>query len=718
MYKIIHLLCYFILFALNTYAQQRISTPGNHLEKKLHHRTCGSGIMDAEYEKWLQPLIKLQEQKNIQEAAIVYNIPVVFHVIHNGAPVGTGLNISDTQIISQIDVLNEDFKKLNADTASIPGVFTSVAANCEINFCLAQTNPMGGLTNGIDRINYNIFGTTIPPFQKTYIDGTIKPNSIWNPNNYLNIWVVPDYFDGLGSILGHATFPPGSGLSGVIAPFGTATTDGVVIWYKACGRVGNVSAPYHKGRTASHEIGHWLGLRHIWGDSNCGDDFCNDTPTQLAPNLGCVSFPHVTCGNGPNGDMFMNYMDYGNDICLYLFTTDQKARMQTVMSNAPMRVAISQSTTCNVHVPAAPIANFSANLTTISAGGSVNFTDLSTNFPTGWTWTFTGGNPASSTAQHPVNIVYANPGTYTVSLVSTNALGSDTEIKTGYITVNPASATSCDTISNYNLTNHTPTFFTVINGWGYVSGHNSFTDASKADKYTIVGTNQTIDGAYFSFGVGSSSGTGKTATVTVWDDNGLAGKPNTVIGTALLTYDTIAANALNNTLTWVDFVPNIPVSGDVYVGIQFTYFAGDTLAIIHCDDAEIATGTAWEQWSDNTWHPYNEVSVTWEIEVAHLIIPVICPLVGVQENNVGFKMNLFPNPTNSNLNLVIPRQASSGKLQVTILNTIGAKVYSEKLSYAQNGIYKVDVSSLNQGIYFLEVKTDYGRQIEKFQISK
>ncbi|MBK7964423.1 MAG: PKD domain-containing protein [Bacteroidetes bacterium] len=717
MNKAIKLMGCLILLALQIQAQSRVTTSRNHLEKKITHRTCGSGVMDIEYEKWLQPLIKLQEQNRNKGAAVVYNIPVVFHVIHGGSAVGVGLNISDAQINSQIAVLNEDFKKLNADTSTIPGVFTGVAANCEINFCLAQTNPQGGATNGINRVHYNTFGGTTPPFQKSYIDATIKPNTIWNTNNYLNIWVVPDYKDGVNDILGHATFPAGSGLSGLTAPFGTTTTDGVVVWYRSCGRIGNVQIPYHKGRTATHEIGHWLGLRHIWGDNTCGNDFCGDTPTQQSANFGCPSFPHVTCSNGPNGDMFMNFMDYGDDLCLKMFTTDQKSRIQTVMSNSPMRVALSQSTVCNPPTAAAPVADFSANTTTIAAGGSINFTDLSTNIPTGWAWTFTGGNPSISSSQNPTNIVYATPGTYDVSLVATNGTGSDTETKLGYITVNPTGTLACDTITNFDLLLHTPSILGSL-GWGYVTGHNDYLDIAKADKYTIIGTNQTIDGAYFAFGIGSSSGTGQTATVTVWDNDGAAGVPNTVLGTATVTYDSIAAGAAAGSLTWVDFVPNIAVNGDVYVGIQFIYNPGDTLAIVHCDDGEIVSGTGWEKWANNTWHPYSEPNTGWDIEVAQLILPVICPFVGVQENSPSFKMNLFPNPANTNLNVVIPKQMSNGNIHVRVLTTLGANVLSDKLNFVQNGIYKIDISSLSSGFYFIEVLTDYGRQVEKFQVSK
>ena len=695
-------------------AQQRqIKSTKNSLAPQTH-RTCGSGVMNADYENWLQPLIQQQEQNANKGAAIVYNIPVVFHVIHNGSGVGSSYNISDLQIQSQLAVLNEDYRKLNADTVSIPTVFKPLAADIEINFCLAQTAPNGSATTGIDRINRNTMGWTAPPYQMTYIDGTMKPATIWNPSNYLNIWVVPDYSSGAFQILGHATFPASAGVSGLNAPFGSTTTDGVVIWYRSCGRVGNLDPTYDEGRTATHEIGHWLGLRHIWGDGTCATDYCNDTPTQSTANYGCTAFPHVTCTNGPNGDMFMNYMDYGDDPCLYMFTANQKTRIQTVMANSPFRVALAQSTTCNAPVAAAPVANFSASATTISAGGSVNFTDLSTNIPTGWTWTFAGGTPSSSSVSNPNNIVYSTAGTYTVTLVSSNGIGSDTETKVGYITVNPSGTISCDTITNFDLVNHSQLVVGSA-GWGYISGQNDYGDIAKADKYTIVGASKAIDGAYFVFGVGSSSATGQTTTVTVWDDNGTGGIPNTILGTATLSYDTIASHVTSGMSTWVDFVPNIPVSGNVYVGIQFGYTPNDTLAIVHCDNNEITLGTAWEKWSDNTWHPYSELNTGWGINVAHMMFPVVCPLVGISENLPSFNMQMFPNPANTSLNIVIPQQQSRSAVNIRILNTIGAEVSSSKLSYNLNGMYRVDVSYLSQGFYFLEVITDYGRRVEKFQ---
>jgi hypothetical protein len=309
-------------------------------------RTCGTMPPCEEFETWLAQKIAERNANPNQDPTAVYNIPTIVHVIHSGQSVGSGTNISQNQVNSQFDVLNEDFRKLNADFSTVcPSVFQSVAADCQINFCKALRDPQGNTLAepGIDRINASTKGWTTGSYTQSYVDGTIKPNSIWPPNQYLNIWVC-----NLGQgLLGYATFPSNSALSCLSAPFGSATTDGVVILYTAFGRVGNVQAPYNKGRSATHEIGHWLGLRHIWGDANCGSDCVADTPPQQTSNFGCPTFPQVTCNNGPNGDMFVNYMDYTDDPCMVMFTAGQKTRMQTCMANGTYRVPLSSSFVCS-----------------------------------------------------------------------------------------------------------------------------------------------------------------------------------------------------------------------------------------------------------------------------------------------------------------------------------------------------------------------------------
>lgn len=316
-------------------------------------RTCGTGILPQQFETWVESLQQSQsggpKGNSNNSTQSVFNIPVVVHVIHSGQSIGSGANISQAQVVDQINILNKDFGGTNSDTTLIPAVFKPLLGKGKINFCLAVVNPSNVVLAepGIDRINSVSKGWTSGPYSMSYCDATIKPQSIWDVNRYLNIWVC-----NLGSsLLGYATFPNPvtTGLGGLGPPYGTTTSDGVVCLNTAFGSVGSASPPYNKGRTATHEIGHWMGLRHIWGDSNCGNDFCNDTPTQSTNNFGCPGFPQVSCSNGPNGNMFMNYMDYVDDACMQMFTKDQVYRLQLIMANSPYRASLLTSTVCNLN---------------------------------------------------------------------------------------------------------------------------------------------------------------------------------------------------------------------------------------------------------------------------------------------------------------------------------------------------------------------------------
>jgi hypothetical protein len=258
---------------------------------------------------------------------IVVTIPVVVNVVWNTA----AENISDQQIQTQIDVLNADFRKLNADANLVPAVWQSIAADVEVNFCLASQDPSGAATNGIRRRQTTVTAFSTNDAVKFNAQGGLD---IWDRNKYLNLWVC----DISGGILGYAQFPGGA-----------ASTDGVVIDYQYFGTI-NASAPFNKGRTGTHEVGHWLNLRHIWGDDGTactGTDQVADTPNQADENYGCPAFPQVSCSNGPNGDMFMNYMDYTDDACMYMFTAGQKARAQALFGASGARVSLLSSPGCN-----------------------------------------------------------------------------------------------------------------------------------------------------------------------------------------------------------------------------------------------------------------------------------------------------------------------------------------------------------------------------------
>lgn len=241
----------------------------------------------------------------------ITTIPVVVHVLYKT----TAENISIAQIQSQIKALNLDYRAQNADKSKVPAVWANRVSDTRIQFALAAKDPKGQPTTGITRTKTTKSSFGANDAMKSSATGGVNA---WPTGKFLNIWVCTLG----GGLLGYAQFPGGP-----------AKTDGVVILNAAFGTTGTASAPFDKGRTATHEVGHWLNLRHIWGDTeDCtGSDFVADTPNAAGPNYGKPTFPTVTCENGPNGDMFMNYMDYVDDSAMFMFTTGQMARMHTAL---------------------------------------------------------------------------------------------------------------------------------------------------------------------------------------------------------------------------------------------------------------------------------------------------------------------------------------------------------------------------------------------------
>jgi len=258
-----------------------------------------------------------------QQAPSVILIPVVVHVLYKT----TAQNISDEQIKSQLDALNRDFRRTNADTVNTPDRFKSVAADVQVQFQLATADPKGRATTGIIRKYTNVNHWTTDDKIKFSSQGG---DDAWDSRYYLNLWTGD-----LMSLLGYSSLPGAS-----------PEKDGVVINYTAFGTI-NISGPYNMGRTATHEVGHWLGLKHIWGDSYCGDDLVDDTPVQGNYTTGCPSTFISTCNNGSLGDMYMNYMDFTNDACMNLFTEGQKQRMLALFKSGGPRNLLLSSTGLN-----------------------------------------------------------------------------------------------------------------------------------------------------------------------------------------------------------------------------------------------------------------------------------------------------------------------------------------------------------------------------------
>lgn len=505
-------------------------------------RTCATEDINAQIQAELKRTIPGYNPARVAAAkashtartgAVTYTLPVIVHVINNGEAIGTGANISQAQVQSQLDVLNEDYRNTNADGTLTPAVYQPRRGDMQVQFVNALRDPNGNTLAepGIDRVNRNTKGWTAPPYASTaYINSTIKPGSSWDPSRYVNIWVM----NLGGGLLGYAQFPDNTaGLGGLSTLGGSAATDGVVILYTAYGSRtkapgGTYDPTYNLGRTLTHELGHWFGFRHITGDAACGNDYCADTPPQQALNFGCVAFPHITCSN-VTGDMSMNYMDYSDDRCMYMFTQDQKDRLQAVMVNTPRRAELANS---NVACPTI-VATTAANSGAACAGGTLSLTATG---PAGATYAWTGPNGYTSTAQNPTltNVTVAAAGTYKVTVSVTTGACPGVATTTAVVNSAPAvpvlaPAITCPgspvTLSATGLTPPTGTFPNenfngTAPGWVIASTGSTGTSWQYSAGYTYSSTylslsNYTLDGTRFAIANSDAGGGGSNTNTTL-----------------------------------------------------------------------------------------------------------------------------------------------------------------------------------------------------------
>lgn len=431
MKKLLFLLPLVWLFAANSYAQQDHCHFGFLIDKQIQQ--------DPSY---LSKMDQLEQQVNAYLAQnpngggnrAVRTISVVVHVVYNTA----AENVSTTSINNLINTLNADYRRTNSDANQTRSAFLGVAADSEIEFCLDRIN----------RVQTN--KTCFDPDTETdnmKFASSGGSNAV-DPRFYLNIWIVDLCGNTGGGVAGYAYLPttgvPGSSVDGLVIDYSLGYNNGT-------------------GRTATHEIGHYLGLRHPWGsDSNpsCSvDDGFTDTPNTSSPNYNCSA--RNSCSTPSPGDQYENFMDYS--FCPNMFTTQQANFMNGVLSGS--RSTLFSSPGCN-SAAQAPSADFTANKTTVCVGETVDFTDASSGVPTTWAWTFNGGTPNTSTAQNPT-VTYSTAGTYSVTLTVTNATGTDTETKVNYITV--VAAGSLPVSEGFQTTTFPPA------GWQLLNFDNAFT---------------------------------------------------------------------------------------------------------------------------------------------------------------------------------------------------------------------------------------------------
>ncbi|MBK8145690.1 MAG: T9SS type A sorting domain-containing protein [Bacteroidetes bacterium] len=574
----------------------------------------------------------------------VKTIPVVFHVVYNTA----AQNVSDAQVQSQLAVLNADFRKLNADWTNTPAVFQGLVADCEIQFCLAQQDPNGNATTGINRVSTAVTSFSTNNAVKYSAQGGAN---IWDRNKYLNIWVC----NLSGGVLGYAQFPGGA-----------AATDGVVITYTGFGTMGTAQAPFNKGRTATHEVGHWLNLYHIWGDdgTSCnGSDLVGDTPNQADENYGCPAFPAVSCANGPNGDMFMNYMDYTDDACMYMFSAGQKTRMDALFIAGGARVSLLTSPGCTPPVVGACGVPSGLNATAITGTtATLNWTAVP--------------NAVSYNVQY--RLLNAANWTTTTSASNSKALTGLTAGSTYQYQIQ----TVCNLASS--AYSSIATFNTTAVGGGCTNNYESNNTRQTA---TLIATNTNILSM-----IGSTTDKDWYRITTT----NAAPKLKVTLSTLPFDYDVRLYNA-NGTQIGISQLGGVSTETIKYnssaVGATYyiqVYGYNGAFSLSNCYTLNASTS-----------------NVNWRLD-------------GSENDELTNKteLNIFPNPAKDKIAVQFYAEANKN-VMINVYNSIGQRIVSENNNTVEGeNQFSFDLQNLSNGIYIMEMIHDDERKVQKFTIQK
>jgi len=690
--------------------------------QEIPNRGCGSMEYQA-MEEQADPSIKIvraqiQEQvnnyiasqKNNPTPQAVISIPVVFHVVYKTA----AQNVSDACIAQTLIALNNDFRKLNADFASkTPAAFQSAAADVEIQFCMASKDPSGAATTGITRTP-----TTAGPFA---LNNQVKYTSqggkdIWDRNKYLNLWVCD-------MTAGYAGFAP--------LPGGPAATDGVMCSYKylvAAGGCG--TAPFDKGRTTVHEIGHWFGLLHIWGNGGCGSDNIADTPTQQTASSGCPTFPKVSCGNGPNGDMFMNYMDYTNDACMVMFTNGQKAAIQACLNGTRASLKTSAASNCAGGTSAAADAGIVTifNPTGITCNtsftpsvklhnyGSVALTSCTINYRvdanSNQTYNWTGSLSPSVATTITLPPMTATVGTHTFTSFSSNPNSStDSDASNDQNSVSftlAGSAQNTPIVESMESAIFPPTGWTITNPDNLITWSRTTAAASSGTASMYMNN--------FTYNVN-----GRVDEITSPPLN-LASATS-----AQLTFD-LAYQLVTNPNSSPSYSDTLKVlistnCGTTWVNAYERSGAALTTTNPTFSSAEFVPNSS--QWRMETvnFTPYLPVSSmlvkfrhTCNYENNMYLDNInISSVVGLNEIDISNNVSVYPNPSSGQINVFVNGQ-TSGNIDVKIINMLG-EVVAENSDNAQRK-FSFDLSGQSNGMYFVKVETVNGSAIKKALLNK
>lgn len=645
----------------------------------------------AELESYTTKFVEEEQKLRSKSAPPIYTIPVVFHIIHNFGVE----NISDEQVNDAIRILNEDFRRLNASSANTIPEFQAIRGDAEIEFKLAQKDPNGNCTNGINR-----YASTL-----TYGAGdNVKSGRQWPRNKYLNIYVANSL-----ELQGAAAYAyrPGS-----VNNSNGAQIDGILSLHSYIGSIGT-SQP-GRTHTLSHEVGHYLNLPHTWGNtnepgvaSNCNDDDgVSDTPNTIGWTS--CNLNGSTCGSLDN---VQNFMDYS--YCYTMFTAGQCSRMRAALtSNVSGRNNL--WTTANLaatglsSTPEVCLAEFQAENTFVCEDDQVKFQDISYNGVTDRNWTFNNGNPSTSSASNPTT-VYANAGKYDVSLTASNATSTKSTTKNEYITVLPKFGILTPISEGFENDIAPNTWFTINNGpstsnvgWeiannAAATGSNSLVLKNASNQSRLVDEflsttfntlNLTSPRITFkvAFAQRSLGGTLSNDALRVYVSTDCGNTWNlryTRAGSNLSTADATSGVFVPNNSQWEEqsvTLQNSHKAENFRFKFQFTSDGGN---YIYIDDINI-TGNN----------------------------------VGIEEETALSNIILYPNPTSENSTLEI-EMIESKNIEIDVFDVLGKKVSEVFKGKLNVGLHKFNIekyNSMNPGIYFVRIKSGNGIKVEKLMI--
>jgi PKD repeat protein len=641
----------------------------------------------------------------------VYVIPVVFHIIHEyGAE-----NISDAQVENEMQILNEDYRKLNADTTEIVPVFKPIAGDAMIEFRLATIDPYGNPTNGIEHIYSH---------QTNQADNFSKLNQ-WHRNQYLNVWVVKNFpSQGNGTLLGYSHHP--TDVTG-----GNFYIDGVIMLHSEVGKIGTAAGS--DGRTLTHEIGHWLGLDHTWGGTNnpevaCGDDGVNDTPMTKG-HFGVCPLADDECTAGVIENV-QNHMEYSG--CQVMFTEGQVTFMHNVLTqetsgrnNLFTQENLEATGTTNEDVAnpplAIPVADFSSSTRMVCVGEPVDFYDASWKATvSSYAWTFEGGSPATSTDENPT-VTYSQDGYYDVTLTVTNNSGSHTKTFTNMIYVsggwpeftgpyneNFESGSAGWWITQNPEENHARFMLMPGVGKGLSKAYmlNNYKDVSQADAYTSDWFYEGRLGGSKDYLISPSYDLSNTTNVSISFDYAYGTRATTV----------------------EDITEEIRVYSSRDCGETWQLRSNATV-----DGAEILTAgyqdgnfvpTSDEQWATKTF-TYTPTAQDTKIRFRFEFIASdkssnfffdnfnISGTLGIEENGEITGVSISPNPVSAGSEIAVQIDETSEEMTLNIVDVNGALISVINVP-ASNGTQTVMVPmNVAKGCYFLNAVKGNAKSIHR-----